>query len=136
MRISDWSSDVCSSDLSFAMAGSSTFNGVADFGGGSDTLTIGGTARFTGTLANSAGLAVGVSGGTFDVGGAATIASLDVTDKGVLAVTLDGGAAGTALTVTGHASFHEDSKLPPKFSSIQEDEGSHIVVPAGSLSRP
>jgi len=121
-------------DDSFAMEGSSTFNGIADFGGGSDTLTIGGTARFTGTLANSAGLAVGVSGGTFDVGGAATIASLDVTDKGVLAVTLDGGAAGTALTVTGNASFGEDSKLQLKLSSIEEAEGEHIVVTAGSLS--
>src|SRR3546814_13641814 len=116
------------------MAGSSTFNGVADFGGGSDTLTIGGTARFTGTLANSAGLAVGVSGGTFDVGGAATIASLDVTDKGVLAVTLDGGAAGTALTVTGHASFDEDWKLQIKLSSIAEEEGAHTAVTTSPLS--
>src|SRR3546814_12340004 len=107
------------------MAGSSTFNGVADFGGGSDTLTIGGTARFTGTLANSAGLAVGVSGGTFDVGGAATIASLDVTDKGVLAVTLDGGDAGTAPTVPGGARFGGDSKPQLKFSSPPDAQGAH-----------
>src|SRR3546814_10144449 len=95
---------------------------------------MGGTARVTGARANWAGLAVGVSCGTFDVGGAATIASLYVTDKGVLAVTLDGGAAGTALTVTGHASFDEDSKLQLKLSSIEEAEGEHIVVTAGSLS--
>src|SRR3546814_941184 len=49
--------------------------------------------------------------------------SLDVTDKGVLAVTLDGGDAGTALTVTGGASFGEDSKLQLKLSSIEEAEG-------------
>src|SRR3546814_7501092 len=60
--------------------------------------------------------------------------SLDVTDKGVLAVTLDGGDAGTALTVTGGASFGEDSKLQLKLSSIEEAEGEHIVVTAGSLS--
>src|SRR3546814_15680636 len=95
---------------------------------------MGGTARVTGARANWAGLAVGVSCGTFDVGGAATIASLDVTDKGVLAVTLDGGAAGTALTVTGHASFDEDSKLQLKLSSIEEAEGEHIVVKIGRAS--
>src|SRR3546814_1060920 len=87
---------------SLAMEGSSSFVGLADFGGGADSLTIGGSAVFSGTLANSAGLAVAVNGGAFDVGGAATISSLSVTDEGILAVTLDGGDGGTALTVTGN----------------------------------
>ena len=34
------------------LAGTSTFTGLADFGGGADTLTIGGTSTFAGTLAN------------------------------------------------------------------------------------
>ena len=61
-----------------SLAGTSKFTGLADFGGGTDTLSIGGTSVFSGTLANSQGLAVSVAGGTFDVGGAATISSLAV----------------------------------------------------------
>src|SRR3546814_3999637 len=83
MRISDWSSDVCSSDL-------------------------GGTSIFSGTLANSQGLAVSVAGGAFDIGGKATIASLAVTDKGTLGVMLDSGTTGTGLQVTGNASFGDE----------------------------
>ncbi|MGL3821179.1 autotransporter outer membrane beta-barrel domain-containing protein [Sphingopyxis sp. R3-92] len=116
------------------LAGSSKFTGTVDFGGGTDKLTIGGSSAFSGGLLNSQGLAVSVSGGTFDVAGAATISSLAVTDKGVLGVTLDGGAAGTALQVTGNASFGADSKLALKLTSIDEAEGKHIVMTAGSLT--
>ncbi|OWR01284.1 autotransporter outer membrane beta-barrel domain-containing protein [Sphingopyxis witflariensis] len=116
------------------LAGSSKFTGTADFGGGTDKLTIAGTSAFSGRLLNSQGLAVSVSGGTFDVTGAATIASLAVTDKGVLGVTLDGGTAGTALQVTGNASFGADSKLALKLTSIDEAEGRHVVMTAGSLT--
>lgn len=116
------------------LAGSSKFTGTVDFGGGTDKLTIGGSSAFSGGLLNSQGLAVSVSGGTFDVAGAATISSLAVTDKGVLGVTLDGGATGTALQVTGNASFGADSKLALKLTSIDEAEGKHIVMTAGSLT--
>ena len=116
------------------LAGSSKFTGTADFGGGTDKLTIAGTSAFSGRLLNSQGLAVSVSGGTFDVTGAATISSLAVTDKGVLGVTLDGGTAGTALQVTGNASFGADSKLALKLTSIDEAEGRHVVMTAGSLT--
>ena len=116
------------------LAGSSKFTGTADFGGGTDKLTIAGTSAFSGRLLNSQGLAVSVSGGTFGVTGAATISSLAVTDKGVLGVTLDGGTAGTALQVTGNASFGADSKLALKLTSIDEAEGRHVVMTAGSLT--
>ena len=116
------------------LAGTSTFTGLADFGGGADTLTIGGTSTFAGTLANSQGLAVSVAGGTFDVGGAATISSLAVTEKGTLAVMLDTGATGTNLQVTGNASFGEESKLALKLSSIEQAEGQHVVLTAGTLT--
>lgn len=116
------------------LTGTSVFSGVADFGGGSDALTIGGSARFSGSLANSQGLTVSVDGGTLDVNGTATIASLAVTNKGVLAVTLDGGGTGTALNVTGSASFGTDSKLALKLSSIENAEGDHVVLTAGALS--
>lgn len=116
------------------LSGTAKFQGLADFGGGSDTLTIGGTSLFSGTLANSAGLAVSVNGGAFDVRGAATIASLSVTDEGVLGVMLDTGSTGTALQVTGNASFGEDSQLALQLSSIEDAEGEHIVLTAGTLT--
>ncbi|WP_326915107.1 autotransporter outer membrane beta-barrel domain-containing protein [Sphingopyxis chilensis] len=116
------------------LAGTSKFTGLADFGGGTDTLTIGGTSIFSGTLANSQGLAVSVAGGAFDVSGAATISSLAITDEGTLAVMLDNGATGTALQVTGNASFGEDSKLALRLSSIEQAEGEHVVLTAGTLT--
>ena len=119
---------------SMTLAGTSKFTGLADFGGGSDTLTIGGSSIFSGRLANAQGLAVAVNGGTFDVTGAATIASLAVTNKGVLGVTVDGGNTGTAIQVTGNASFGAESKLALRLSSLNEAEGQHIVLTAGSLT--
>ena len=116
------------------LAGTSKFTGLADFGGGTDTLTIGGTSVFSGTLANSQGLAVSVAGGAFDVGGAATISSLAITDKGILGVMLDTGNTGTNLQVTGNASFGAESKLALKLSSIEEAEGQHVVLTAGTLT--
>jgi hypothetical protein len=123
-----------SGDDAITLDGSSSFTGAVDFGGGTDSLSINGSSRFSGTFAGSNGLAVAVKGGTFDISGAATIASLDVTDKGTLAVMLDKGATGTALQVDGAASFGEGSKLALKLASIESAEGSHIVVNAGSLS--
>lgn len=119
---------------SLTLAGTSKFGGVADFGGGSDTLSIGGTSIFSGSLRNSQGLAVTVAGGAFDVGGAATISSLAITDKGILGVMLDNGTTGTALQVTGNASFGAESKLLLRLSSIEQAEGQHIVLTAGTLT--
>lgn len=116
------------------LAGTSVFSGTADFGGGSDTLSIAGSSRFSGKLLNAQGLAVTVDAGTLDVGGATTISSLAVTNKGSLAVTLDNGAAGTALNVTGGASFGAESKLILKLTSIENAEGNHVVLSAGTLT--
>ena len=116
------------------LAGTSKFTGLADFGGGTDTLTIGGTSIFSGTLANAQGLAVSIAGGTFDIGGAAAISSLAVTDKGTLGVMLDTGNTGTNLQVSGNASFGAESKLALKLSSIEKAEGRHIVLTAGTLT--
>ena len=117
-----------------SLAGSATFVGQADFGGGIDILTIGDTARFSGTLDNAQGVSASVNGGTLDVAGAATIASLSVTGNGVLGVTLDSGSARTALQVTGNANFAEGSKLALKLTSVENAEGQHVVVQAGSLT--
>ncbi|WP_422061181.1 autotransporter outer membrane beta-barrel domain-containing protein [Sphingopyxis sp.] len=117
-----------------SLAGTSVFSGTADFGGGADTLTIAGTSRFAGKLMNASGLAVSVDAGTFDVGGAATISSLAVTNKGSLAVLLDGGSDGTALNVSGAASFGAESKLILKIKDIESAEGNHVVLTAGTLT--
>lgn len=119
---------------SMTLAGTSKFTGAVDFGGGANTLSIGGTSVFSGTLSNAQGLAVAVSGGTFDISGAATIGSLAVTDKGTLGVLLDKGNTGTALQVTGNASFGAESKLALRLNSIAQAEGRHIVLTAGSLT--
>src|SRR3546814_19417991 len=103
------------------LAGTSKFAGLADFGGGTDTLTIGGTSIFSGTLANSQGLAVSVAGGAFDIGGKAKIASLAVTDKGTPGVMLDSGATGTGRQGTGNARFGEESKIDR--TSVGEGKG-------------
>jgi len=109
------------------------FNGNIDFGGGADMMTLSGTSRFSGSLANSQGLAVTVSGATLDVIGTAQIASLAVTDNGILGVTL-GGTTDTALQVSGGASFASGSKLSIKLSDVQSAEGDHVVVQAGTLT--
>ena len=119
---------------SMTLAGTSKYSGAVDFGGGADTLSIGGTSIFSGTLANSQGLSVAVSGGTFDVSGTTTIASLAVTDKGTLGVLLDTGSTGTALQISGNASFGAESKLALRLTSIEQAEGQHVVLTAGSLT--
>ncbi len=120
---------------SMTLTGTSSFNGAADFGSGSDTLSIGGTARFSGTLANATGLAVVVNGGTLDLTRTASIASLSIGGKGVLAVTLDKtGGTGTAIQVAGTAAFDTDSKLALKLTSVTDAEGRYVVLRAGTLT--
>jgi len=121
-------------DDTVALAGTSIFTGTADFGGGNDTLTIAGSSRFAGKLLGSQGLAVSVDAGTLDVGGATNIASLAVTNGGSLAVLLDNGTNGTALAVSGNASFAANSQLVLKISNIESAEGSHVVLTAGTLT--
>jgi hypothetical protein len=115
--------------------GTSVFNGTVDFGGGADILTIGGTSIFKGQLANSSGLAVSVQKGTFGVVKSATIASLDVTDGGTLAVTLDKTAgASSMLNVAGTANFGTGSKLQLNVADVENAEGNFVVLNAGTLT--
>jgi hypothetical protein len=115
--------------------GTSVFNGSVDFGGGADILTIGGTSSFTGQLTNATGLAVSVQKGTFGVVKTADIASLNVTDGGTLAVTLDKTpGASSMLNVSGTASFAEGSKLQLNVASVDQAEGQFVVLNAGTLT--
>ncbi|WP_037500818.1 autotransporter outer membrane beta-barrel domain-containing protein [Sphingomonas jaspsi] len=118
-----------------SLAGTSTFTGNADFGGGTDSLSIAGTSVFTGQLANSAGLAVNVSGGKFNLVKAATVSSLNVTGGGTFGVTLDKTAGNaSALTVTGTANFDPNSKLQLSVVNIGQAEGTYTVLTAGTLT--
>ncbi|WP_157215780.1 autotransporter outer membrane beta-barrel domain-containing protein [Flavisphingomonas formosensis] len=123
---------------SFALSGSSTFTGDADFGGsGSGALSIGSGSTFTGTLANTGGVALGVAGGTLTLTNTGTVAlgSLSVTNGGTLGVTIDGSTGSATLySVTGAASFDTGSKLALHFQDINYTAGTYAVVQAGSLS--
>jgi hypothetical protein len=118
-----------------ALSGDAVFTGNADFGGGAGTFGIAGTAGFLGRLTGAQNVAVSVNGGTLAVTGAATIASLDVTGGGVIGATLGGPAgSGTAITVTGNASFAANSKLRIRITDINTAIGTHTVIAAGSLT--
>ncbi|MGF7153312.1 autotransporter outer membrane beta-barrel domain-containing protein [Novosphingobium gossypii] len=118
-----------------SLAGTSSYRGAMDFGGGADTLTLAGSAYFGGSIANSAQLAVKVSGGVLDINKPASIASLDVGATGTLLVTLDKSAgAGSAYTVAGNAAFAEGSKLAIRLADVATAEGSYQVLSAGSLT--
>ena len=115
-------------------ADTATFNGTVDFGGGADTLTIGGTSSFVAQLSNSSGLAVSVDKGTFGVLKSASIASLNVSNGGALAVTLDKTAgASSMLNVSGTATFGADSKLQLNVANVDQAEGHFVVISAGTL---
>lgn len=114
--------------------GTSIFSGTVDFGGGADTLTIADTSSFVAQLSNSSGLAVSVNKGTFGVLKSASIASLDVSNGGALAVTLDKAAgASSMLTVGGTASFGTGSTLQLNVANVDQAEGHFVVIDAGTL---
>ena len=113
----------------------SVFAGTVDFGGGADVLTIGGTSVFKAQLTNASGLAVSVQKGTFGVVKSASIASLDVTEGGTLAVTLDKTpGASSMLNVSGTASFGTGSKLQLNVADVENAEGHFVVLDAGTLT--
>ena len=115
-------------------AGTSLFNGTVDFGGGADILTIADTSKFVAEITNASGLAVTVNKGTFGVLKSASIASLDVSNGGALAVTLDKTAgASSMLNVSGTATFGTGSTLQLNVANVDQAEGHFIVVNAGTL---
>jgi hypothetical protein len=116
------------------LGGTSVLTGAIDFGGGSDMLTVASGSTFTGALANASGLAINVSGGTFGIVRAASVASLNVDNKGSLKVLLDKTTgASSSLNVAGTAQFSSDASLSLTVNNIAEAEGHYVVVKAGSL---
>jgi hypothetical protein len=118
-----------------ALSGTSLFEGKADFAGQAGTLAIATGSAFSGTLANATQLSVTLAGGGLELTAPAHIASLAVSDEGVLAVTLgEAGNTTPLLTVSGTASFAADSSLVLRVGSIEEAIGSHLVLEAGTLT--
>ncbi len=118
-----------------SLAGTSQFRGTADFGGAASTLNIGTGSTFIGGLANSGNLAVTLAGGGLNLSAPASIASLAVTDKGILAVTL--GSAGNTipiLGVSGTVSFAADSRLVVRVTDVENAIGNHLILSAGTLT--
>ena len=118
-----------------SLAGTSIFSGTVDFGGGADMLTIAGTSRLSGKFVNAANLAVDLDSGVLDLKGTNSFASLDVGDKGILAVTLDKGSAETTVyNITGTASFADGAKIGVKLADLDNVEGRYQVLTAGTLT--
>ncbi len=123
-----------SGDDVVTLRGTSRYEGNIDFGGGNDVLTLAQTASFVGGLANAGGLAIDIYGGLLDLSGAATIASLNVSDEGVLVATLDKDASeGTLFDITGTAAFEDGARLAVRLGDIDDAEGRYTVLQAGTL---
>ncbi|MBX7481942.1 autotransporter outer membrane beta-barrel domain-containing protein [Qipengyuania qiaonensis] len=118
-----------------AMSGTSSFSGEADFGGGAASVTFADKASFTGRFIDSQNVAVALEGGTLDLASPTTIASLEVGAKGVIVATLSKKEdEGSALTVSGDASFEKGAKLKLRVTDIADAEGTYTVIRAGSLT--
>jgi hypothetical protein len=119
-----------------ALAGTSSFQGGLDFGGGADTLNIGGTARLSASLANASGLAVTMTGGTFEARntGPVQIASLTLSGTSTLGVTVDPTTKTATQLQVGSATFGAGSKVAVAVTRVGAAEGSYVIVKAGSLT--
>ncbi len=120
---------------SLVMSGDAVMIGNADFGGGAGTLSLANTAAFSGRLTNAQNVAVSVGSGSLALQGPNAIASLNVGNNGVIGATLGGPAAnGTAITVTGAASFGTGTKIAIRLADLSTAVGTHTVISAGSLT--
>lgn len=119
------------------LSGTAQQIGNVDFGGGAGSLTLADTAMLQGALSNAGNVAVAVNGGTLNLtnNGTVSIASLSVGPQGSFTVNVDG-AAGThtLYDVAGQASFEAGAKVNVKLTSVGGDNGSFVILHAGSLS--
>jgi hypothetical protein len=118
-----------------SLAGTSRFTGTVDFGGGADTLTIAGSAVFSGGLTNAGNLAVNVTSGGLNIARPVSIGSLTVGADGVLLATLDKTEGeGTFYNIAGNASFADGATLALRLGDVDDAEGRYVVLQAGSIS--
>jgi uncharacterized protein with beta-barrel porin domain len=122
---------------SLSLAGTSALTGNVDFGSTANgTFTLAGTSTYTGLIANSAGVALNVSSGTFDTNKASTVnlASLSVGATGVLGVTVDSNGNATLYNVSGAASFTSGSQVKVRLSNVSGAVGNYVILRSTSLS--
>jgi len=118
-----------------SLAGSARFIGDVDFGGGAGTLTLAGSSVFSGSLLNSADVAVNVGGGYLHAANHASLASLAVGDSGGLAATLDATPGeGTFYDIAGAASFADGATLWLALGDLDGAEGRHTILEADSVT--
>lgn len=120
-----------------SLAGTSSFTGAADFGGGADILEIGATAIFNAQLANSAGLAVTVNGGTFRAAqqGQVALASLSLGNGSRIGVDIDGVAGThTLYNVAGAANVGTGVTLDVRLANVSQSVGRYTFLQAGTLT--
>ncbi|MBD59777.1 MAG: autotransporter domain-containing protein [Citromicrobium sp.] len=118
-----------------SLAGTARFVGSADFAGGAASVLLSDNALFQGRFIGSDNVAVALDGGVLDLQTPTTLASLSVGSTGVLVATLSKDPAeGSALTVTGNASFDDGAKLRLRLTDIAQAEGTYTVISAGTLT--
>src|SRR5690606_20264538 len=118
-----------------SLAGSARFIGDVDFGGGAGTLTLAGSSVFSGSLLNSADVAVNVGGGCLHAANHASLASLAVGGRGGLAAALEARPGEAALyDGAGAAGFAEGAALWVALGALDGAEGRHTILEADSVT--
>lgn len=108
---------------------------MVDFGGGADSLTLAGTALFSGKLLNAGSAAVNVAGGVLSIATPVSVGSLTVGAGGVLLATLDKTAGeGSLYNVAGTASFASGATLALRLGDVADAEGRYTILQAGSIT--
>ncbi|MBI1198818.1 MAG: autotransporter domain-containing protein [Phenylobacterium sp.] len=111
--------------------------GAMRFGAGADTLVIEGGAVAIGEISDSDNrLDIDIRNGELSVtnGSPLTISSLNVGEKGVLAVTIDPAATSTRFNVAGAATLASGAQVNVTLASLSRGAQSYQIIQAGSLS--
>ncbi len=118
-----------------SLSDDSYFTGTIDFGGQAGSLTISDTATFYGTIGNGAAASIVVEGGEFGVSGVKSfeVGSLTVKQGGVLRAYIDGETKTSSLITAGTATFESGAIITATVSSLEDAEGSYVILSADSL---
>lgn len=118
------------------LSDSSTFYGTLDAADQTVVLTLGDSAQYIGTVDNGGSLSVVVNGGTFGMGDTETSSfdSLTVGPDGAIGVYIDGEAGTSSLFDVNTVTFEDGSKISTTISSLENAEGSYVVLTADEIN--
>src|SRR3546814_53349 len=104
-----------------------------DFAGEIGSLTLSGSALYTGDFSNAGNLTVTINGGTLTPGDTSTVSfgSLYVASGGTLGVYVDGGESST-FNVTS-ATLEDGASITATVNDLANVEGTYTVLTADSL---